>query len=283
MQDETVNIIEANGLKFAYKEAGEGPLLLCLHGYPDTADTWDEHMPVLAQAGYHVVAPYTRGYWPTQIPEPAAYANIDLGTDVLALIEGLGYAEAVVLGHDWGALAAYTAANLAPEKISKLITVAIPHPRVLRFTPAVLWRSRHFITYQFRRLAVWNMKHSNFKHIDAIYRRWSPNWDFAEQDLKAIKSSLAQPGVVEAVLGYYWAFAERRSSGGPRVSGKKTSVSTLCLVGDADGALSLDVMEDTPSAFTGEYRYEVLPEAGHFLHREAPERFLELVLNFLNE
>ena len=96
-----------------------------------------------------------------------------------------------------------------------------------------------------------------------------PTGNLAEQDLQGIKRSLAQPGVVEAVLGYYWAFAERRSSDRPSVSGKKTSVPTLCIVGAADGALSLDVMENTPSAFTGEYRYEVLPEVGHFLQREA--------------
>ena len=112
MQENTLKYVEANGLKFAYQDAGKGDLLLCLHGYPDTADTWDEHMPVLAEAGYHVVAPYMRGYWPTQIPEPDAYSNQDLGMDVIALIEALGYSEAIVMGHDWGALAAYTAANL---------------------------------------------------------------------------------------------------------------------------------------------------------------------------
>src|SRR5947209_9869516 len=107
-----VNYIEANGLRFAYFEEGQGPLVLLLHGFPDTAHTWDEVRPALAGAGYRAVSPFMRGYFPTAIPADGKYDSETLGRDALALIEALGEKQAVVVGHDWGASAAYAAAAL---------------------------------------------------------------------------------------------------------------------------------------------------------------------------
>ena len=111
--------VDAAGLRFAYLEEGAGPLVLLLHGFPDTAHTWDEIAPRIAAKGYRIVAPFMRGYYPTQVPAVDADART-LSTDVLALIEALGERSAVVVGHDWGAAAAYGAAALAPERVTKL-------------------------------------------------------------------------------------------------------------------------------------------------------------------
>jgi pimeloyl-ACP methyl ester carboxylesterase len=81
-----INFLQANGLSFAYYEQGKGPLLLCLHGFPDTADTWLDLIPSLVNAGYRVVAPFMRGYYPTEIPSNASYSSLDLANDVVALI-----------------------------------------------------------------------------------------------------------------------------------------------------------------------------------------------------
>jgi pimeloyl-ACP methyl ester carboxylesterase len=82
--------VDAGGLRFGYLEQGTGPLVLLVHGFPDTAHTWDATMPALAAAGYRAVAPFTRGYHPTAIPADGAYDTDTLGNDVIALIDALG-------------------------------------------------------------------------------------------------------------------------------------------------------------------------------------------------
>src|SRR5262249_44833733 len=113
-------------------EEGRGPLVLLLHGFPDTAHTWDAVRPALAGAGFRA---FMRGYAPTEIPDREAYDADTLGRDALALIEALGEEKAFLVGHDWGATAAFSAAGLAPERLRMLITVAIPPSGVDRTDP----------------------------------------------------------------------------------------------------------------------------------------------------
>src|SRR5690348_13611425 len=146
MGDE-IAFVEANGLRFAYLEEGSGPLVLMLHGFPDTAHTWDDLRPRIAAKGYRAVSPFMRGYHPTAIPD----RDVDQETltrDVLALIEALGASEAVVIGHDWGAPGAYGAAALGPERVTKLFVVGIPHPATLKPTLKQMWGARHFAVYK---------------------------------------------------------------------------------------------------------------------------------------
>ena len=112
-------------MDFAYLEAGpsDGPLALCLHGFPDHAPTWEHLMPELAAAGYHVVAPWLRGYAPTGLAPDGNYQVATLALDALALADELaGDRDSVLIGHDWGAIAAYTAVGHRPERFSKLVT-----------------------------------------------------------------------------------------------------------------------------------------------------------------
>src|SRR5262252_2808385 len=104
--------VRANDLDFGLLEAGSGPLALCLHGFPDTAHTWEHLLPTLAGAGFRAVAPFMRGYAPTAVPADGAYDVGALAADAVALHEALGGdREAVLIGHDWGAEAAYAAAS----------------------------------------------------------------------------------------------------------------------------------------------------------------------------
>src|SRR5215469_8973129 len=96
--------IRANNLEFAYLEEGEGPLVLLLHGFPDTAHTWGHQMPALAAAGHHAVAPYLRGYPPTEIPRDGFFDRGTLVSDIAGLIQALGGGGSVhLVGQDWGA------------------------------------------------------------------------------------------------------------------------------------------------------------------------------------
>src|SRR4051812_49479551 len=103
----TEHRVTANDLEFAYLACGDrGPLALCLHGFPDSAWTWRHLLPALADAGFHAVAPWLRGYAPTAVPADGRYQTGALATDANALHEALGGGEAgVIIGHDWGAMA----------------------------------------------------------------------------------------------------------------------------------------------------------------------------------
>lgn len=279
--------IEANGLRFGFIECGEGPLILCLHGFPDTADTWRELMPELASAGYRVVAPCMRGYAPTQIPARPDYSVETLGHDALALIRALGAESATLIGHDWGALAAYAAANLEPECVDRLVTLAIPHPRAIRVGPSFFRIAWHIAFFQLRPVALKALRKDNFALIDRIYRQWSPNWKLPADELRPVKEAFSRPGGLEAALGYYWQLATDLAN--PlklpirRRLRAKTNVPTLTLAGDMDGALPGKYFERAGTAFVGSYRCVRFPGAGHFVHREQPKRVIEEILGFLQE
>src|SRR5687767_9325960 len=124
--------VTANDVDFAYLEAGSGPLALCLHGFPDTAHTWRHLLPALADAGFHAVAPWLRGYAPTAIPADGRYQVGAVVADACALHQALGGDDrAVLIGHDWGALAAYGAAAHQPGLWRKVVTAAVPPPSTM--------------------------------------------------------------------------------------------------------------------------------------------------------
>jgi pimeloyl-ACP methyl ester carboxylesterase len=124
MAEGTTIELDANGIRFTALEQGSGQLMLCVHGFPDNALTWRHQMPVFAKAGYRVVAPYQRGYAPTAPSPTGTYQTAALGRDIIALIDALSPDRpAIVFGHDWGALAAYSAALLAPRRIEKLVVI----------------------------------------------------------------------------------------------------------------------------------------------------------------
>src|SRR5580693_2537119 len=117
-------LVTANGVQFSYFESGpaDGPLALCLHGFPDSAHTWRFLLPELAAAGYHAVAPFMRGYAPSDISPDGHYQLGAIVRDVNALHEALGASSnAVIIGHDWGAMATYGAVAHQPDRWRKAV------------------------------------------------------------------------------------------------------------------------------------------------------------------
>jgi pimeloyl-ACP methyl ester carboxylesterase len=118
--------VRANSLDFEMLELGTGPLALCLHGFPDSPHTWRYLLPALADAGFHAVAPFMRGYAPTSVPADGCSVGA-LVADACELHEALGGDEqAVLIGNDWGADAAYGAAAFAPERWRRVVTLSQP-------------------------------------------------------------------------------------------------------------------------------------------------------------
>ncbi len=274
--DPDVAFVEANGLRFAYLASGSpaDPLVLLLHGFPDTARAWDGVREELAKSGYYVVAPYLRGYAPSASPGHAGFDVETLGRDVLALIAAFGKADADLVGHDWGAMSVYSAAALDPTRVRRIVAVVIPHPATLKLRVRDLRRVRHFLALRKRRAPA-RFARDDFSGVDELYARWSPTWKFGPAELDPVKNSFAAPGSLDAALGYYRDLQFKA----PRFLRAPTRAPALVIVGLHDGTTPLDAFDDR-SAFAGGVRVEKLP-TGHFPHRERLDLVLPLLLEFL--
>ena len=120
--------IETNGIRMRIAEEGSGPLVLLLHGFPESWYSWRHQIPAIAAAGFHVVAPDQRGYGGTEAPaEIESYDIFHLTGDIVGLIDALGEKDAVVIGHDWGALVAWHCALLHPKRFRAVSALSVPY------------------------------------------------------------------------------------------------------------------------------------------------------------
>jgi pimeloyl-ACP methyl ester carboxylesterase len=277
--------VRANDLEFGLLEAGSGPLALCLHGFPDSAHTWEQLLPALADAGFHAVAPFTRGYAPTEIPADGAYQIGALVADAVALHQVLGGdADAVLIGHDWGAETAYGAAAYAPERWRRVVTLAVPPPAL----DPVLFSDyeqlkRLFYTFMFRdphAQAEAVVARDEMSFLDKLWRDWSPGFQAAAH-LARVKESLRQPANLAAAIGYYRAagvpLAARSSAadatryaGEQQAAGRQAPQPTLYLHGAADGCVKVELARGAEGLLAPSSRMVVIDDAGHFLHLEKP-------------
>jgi len=120
-------VIETNGIKMHIAEQGKGPLVLLLHGFPEIWYSWRYQIPILAEAGFHVVAPDLRGFGDTEQPESIdQYTLLHLVGDIVGLLDALNEETAVIVGNDWGATLAWNAALLRPDRFRGIIALTVP-------------------------------------------------------------------------------------------------------------------------------------------------------------
>ena len=283
------NSVQANGLTFSWIELGSGPLVLALHGFPDTPHTFRQQMVALAAAGYHVVAPYMRGYFPSEAPANVSYEAAALAQDALALIDVLADEPVILIGHDWGASAAYRAAILAPEKIAKLITIAVPHGETwwnaLISNPAQQRRSWYMFFFQLP-WAETAVKHNDLALLERLWQDWSPGWDYPPEELEVVKETFRKPGVLTAALNYYRhsfnPFPDQPVLQAIRDRDREPIlVPTLYIHGAQDGGIGVETTEGMEDWFGNGLEKRILADAGHFVHREQPDSVNRLILAFI--
>ena len=282
-----MNRIRANGIDFAFLEEGEGPLVLLLHGFPDNPRTWSHLLPALAAAGYRAVAPYLRGYPPTDIPRDGFYDVGTLATDAAALIRALGGGPAYLVGQDWGATIGYAVLAAFPELVRRAVIMAVPHPAEVAkslLEPKHVHRSFHWFFFQLPELPERALAANDFAFVDYLWQYWTAPGFRDVAHVADVKRMLAEPGVLMATLAYYRAkFDSRKVDPQLEALRKKTdrpiAVPTLALCGDND--LRAELMAYQATHFTGEYRFELVSGAGHFPQRENPAAVTKLVLDWL--
>jgi len=259
-----------------------GSLALCLHGFPDAAHTWRHLLPALAGAGFHAVAPFMRGYAPTAVPADGAYQVGALVADAVALHEVLGGdGNAVLIGHDWGAEAAYGAAAHAPDRWRRLVTLAVP-PAAL---DEVLFSDyeqlkRFFYLFMFRDPAGFAeqvVARDGMAYLDRLWRDWSPGFQPGEH-LARVKECLRQPANLAAALGYYRA----AGAAGPGTGGRQAPQPTLYLHGARDGCISVELARGAEHLLAPSSRMVVIDDAGHFLHLEKPGEVNDHILAWVS-
>jgi pimeloyl-ACP methyl ester carboxylesterase len=293
----TQGTVDAAGLTFGYLAAGDLadptlPLALCLHGFPDSAWSWRHLLPSLASAGFRAVAPWLRGYAPSTVPPSGAYQAPVLAQDAGALHEAFGGdGDAVLVGHDWGALAAYIAVHHPDRPWRRLVTLAVPPPAALGSTFLTydqLRRSWYMFFFQ-HPLAEMAVAADDLAFIDRLWADWSPGYD-ASEDVPHVKDALRDPANLAAAIGYYRAMlgavGPALDADGQALDAAASSgvppVPTLYLHGRTDGCMTVDVAPAAAALLTtAGSRVEVVEGAGHFLHVERPEVVNPLIVEFL--
>ncbi|HUY25945.1 MAG TPA: alpha/beta hydrolase [Candidatus Binataceae bacterium] len=286
----TARVVRASNIDFQVLEMGAGPLILCLHGFPDTAHSFRHQMPALAAAGYKVVAPFMRGYAPTGLAADGRYDSAALGEDALNLITALGYQDAILFGHDWGAVAAYPAAAADPARVTKLITAAVPYGAsfIKALVTSYAQQKRSWYMYFFQgAFAEAAVSHDDFKFLEKLWTDWSPSWKFTADDIEPLKRCFRAPGALSAALGYYRATIGAMlkipadAIAAVAAPAPPIDVPAMMLHGREDGCIGAELLDGMEAFFPKGLRKEVIAGAGHFVHQEKPAEVNKLILEFL--
>ncbi len=289
MDDFNTGVVSANGINFHYLEMGDGPLALCLHGFPDHAYSFRHLLPDLAAAGFRAVAPFMRGYAPTEPPADGRYHSALLARDAVELIGALGAERAYLIGNDWGAGAVTGAAVLEPDKVIKLVIIASGQvDRDLSRDFQYLQGTWHSYYFQLP-FAEETVAHNDFAFIEEWWRWASPEWDIPAAALESIRATFRQPGVVAAALGYYRARYDAAQADAAaqadqaRIAAGPVTVPTLALHGTRDRPRRLDAFESAAmdAYFTGGLEKVIIPGTGHFMHQERPAVVNPKIVEFL--
>ncbi len=272
----------ASGLVFEADTAGVpgSPLVLLLHGFPQTSHSWRHQLPALADAGYFAVAPNQRGYSPLARPgEIDAYATDRLIADARTMAASLGYSHYHLVGHDWGGQLSWLIAAQYPRELDSLTVLSRPHPaafaRAMKADARQSDRSKHHKAFQDANAAR-ELLADDARRLRATLR----NQGVPDADVDAYLSRLGTFEALDSAINWYR--AARIASGAlalPDVP--PVEVPTMYLWGDQDATVGRIAAEETAHFVTAPFRFEVLPGIGHFMTDQASERVTELLLQWL--
>jgi len=272
----------------------DAPIALCLHGFPDTAHGWRKVAPALVASGWRVVAPFMRGYAPSSTSFDGSYHVGALMDDALRVLDAVGpTGRDVLIGHDWGAMAAAGLAAMPDSPFRKTVIMSVPPSASFRATDTVADSLRLVATLpgQLLRSAYigynqlpWLPERSASWMVPWLWRRWSPGYD-ATEELPRVRAAIGAPAHWRAALGYYrqvlgstpparYEELHRHWLSPPRIP-------TLYLHGTDDGCFSSDYTRWVERVLPEGSRTALVENAGHFLQLEQPDVVARHILEFV--
>ncbi|MDH4158691.1 MAG: alpha/beta fold hydrolase [Actinomycetota bacterium] len=266
-----------DGLVFEVADAGpiDGPVVVLLHGFPQDATCWDRMAPHLHHEGYRTLAPDQRGYSPGARPSGAgSYRARELVDDVLTMMDAAGVERAHVVAHDWGAVVAWALAADQPDRVITLTSLSVPHPAAFK---GAAWRGQA--------LRSWYMGLFQIRGAaERVFRPGSPLW---RQFMKGLPleaaehyaQRMSESGALTGALSWYRALPLDLRQASVRVG--RIAVPTLYVWGARDPALGRTAAETTHRFVAGDYRFEALPTAGHWLPEAHADEVMPLLLEHL--
>lgn len=283
--------VTANGTRFHVAEAGEGPLVLMLHGFPQFWWTWRSQLSPLAGAGFRAVAADLRGYGGSDKP-PRGYDLITAASDAAGMVRALGEANAVIVGHDWGGLVAWTMAAYFPKVVRRLAIVSVAHP--LRMRATVLTepfhggrRASYLLGHQLPILPERRLVRRDAQRVGRMLRAWSgPGWPDQEAE-RRYRAAMRIPSVAHSALEYHrWFMRSRLRPDGMRYARRMRAAvqaPTLQLHGALDSCVLPATARGSGRYVDAPYRWRLIDGAGHFPQEEQPDRLAAELLHWLED
>lgn len=304
--------IETNSIRMHCAEAGEGPLVVLLHGFPESWYSWRHQLSALAEAGFHVVAPDLRGYGQTDRPEALeAYDIFQLTGDVVGLVRALGEQSAVIVGHDWGALITAYVALFRPDVFRAVALLSVPYSPRGKVKPTE-WEQHKYpgkVFYQAALRApgadaflISDVRMSLLKGLYSLSGeaegadRWSPVRDpavhgvplapkmpswLSEEDLDFLEAEYKRAGFTGG-LNYYRNM-DRNWTLTPFLDGAKILQPTLFIAGDRDPVIEFThpACDRLATNIPHLKNKVLLPGVGHWTQQERPDEVNRLLIDFL--
>ncbi|GAB2478785.1 alpha/beta fold hydrolase [Jatrophihabitans fulvus] len=278
----THRTVRANGIALHVAEAGTGPLVLLVHGFPQFWWTWHRQLVDLADAGFRAVAVDLRGYGASDKP-PRGYDSPTMAADMAALVLSLGESDAMVVGSDIGGGLAWTMAATHPRVVRSMVALGAPHPRRLRAAVRADPAQRRASAYALRTFQV-PRRPEHLLSRDSLWVRelaeqWSgPRWrgtpGYVSDVERYAQAMRIHPVSYCAAEHFRWAVrSQLRGDGRRYAEAMRTPIGApvLHLHGAADGCVLPSTAQGSGQYVTGEYEWHQLEGVGHFVQDEAPE------------
>ncbi|MBI2487253.1 MAG: alpha/beta hydrolase [Deltaproteobacteria bacterium] len=292
---QTLKYAQTPRLKIAYEEQGNMKALpvILVHGFPDDVRTWDGVIGELVDSGYRTIAPYLRGFGPTQFLDketPRSGQLTALGQDVIDFANALEIEQYILVGHDWGARAGYIVAEIQPERTLGLVAISVGYGtnnpnQVISFAQARAYWYQWYFALEHGRIALETDRRGFCRKL---WETWSPGWHFDDATFEKTAKSFENPDFVDVAIHSYrhrWGNA----SSDPYYSGLETvvadlppiTVPTTVIHGADDGATHPETSANKERYFTNTYMRHVVPNVGHFVQCERPDFVIKAILELV--
>ncbi|WP_374969270.1 alpha/beta fold hydrolase [Terrabacter sp. BE26] len=272
---------DVGDVRLHYVEAGEGPLVVLLHGFPEFWYGWRQQIEPLAAAGFRVVAPDMRGYNLSSRPEPVSDYEIGkLSADLGGLIAERGAEKALLVGHDWGGTVAWATAMNHPEAVDRLAILNAAHPRKLSqglHHPSQLRKSWYFFFFALPDLPE-SVVHANDWHFFRHFLH-DANPPYTPEEIDHYVEAWSQPGAATGMINYYRS-SVRTPQKDAEAAIRPVQAPTLVIWGEKDAYLGQDLAEPEHDDVPNLDRVERLPAASHWVHHDAAHQVTQLLADF---